>query len=65
MKDSERKWSERNRNIHTLVTMDIDSVSKEVSKNISNLEVDAIKEKREDNKWRKFVDDTTVHIWIL
>jgi hypothetical protein len=42
--------------------MDIDSVSKEVSKNISNLEVDAIKEKREDNKWRKFVDDTTVHI---
>jgi hypothetical protein len=32
-------------------------------KNISNLEVDAIrtKEKRED-KWRKFVDDATVHI---
>jgi hypothetical protein len=60
MKDSERKCSERKRNIHTLVTMNIDSVSREVS----NLEVDAIrtKEKEKTEKWRKFVDDTTVHV---
>jgi hypothetical protein len=29
--------------------------------------VDAIrtKEKREDNKWRKFVDDTAVHTYVF
>jgi hypothetical protein len=46
MKDSERKCSERKRNIHTLVTMNIDSVSREVS----NLEVDAIRTKEKEKK---------------
>jgi hypothetical protein len=31
MKTSERKWSERKRNLHSLVTMDTDSFSREVS----------------------------------
>jgi hypothetical protein len=31
MKTSERKWSERKRNLHPLVTMDTDSFSREAS----------------------------------
>jgi hypothetical protein len=30
-KNDERKWSERKRNLHPLVTMDTDSLSTEVS----------------------------------
>jgi hypothetical protein len=33
VKDSERKWSERKRNLHSLVAMDTDSLYREVSNN--------------------------------
>jgi hypothetical protein len=34
-KNDERKWSERKRNLHPLVTMDADSLPREVSNKIS------------------------------
>jgi hypothetical protein len=47
MKSSERKWSERKRNLHPLVTMDTDSLSREVSNKKSKILFWRIEQKKE------------------